>query len=146
MSERIPPKPLPEEPDSTPEYSRVGLTALVLIVGLEALLLSGATVWLVIETLVDQPSSIVTAVALTVLSAVIALWLIASTVGLARRQSWSRGSALTWQILQIALSFGAVQGEFAQPVIAAAALVPALVAIGLIVSSGVRSAFGSDSD
>ena len=138
MSERIP--PTADQP-AAGAASPGTLWLLVFIVAAEAIALVTACGWLVFELVVDRPSSLATGVALTVLVAITALWVSATAIGLARRQSWSRGSALTWQILQIALSFGAVQGQFAQPVIAAALMLPGLIAIGLIVSRGVRSSF-----
>jgi hypothetical protein len=59
---------------------------------------------------------------------------VATFVGLLRRRSWARASALTIQILQLAVAVGCFQGLFARPDLGWALLAPAVVAAVLAVS------------
>jgi hypothetical protein len=116
------------------------LLALSVILGAEALLATGVTVWLVIELITATPDSFASAVVILLLSAGLACALWAMAVGLLRRQTWVRGAALTWQLLQIAVAIGCFQGVFAVPSLGWALLIPAVVAILLLMSPPVVSA------
>ena len=107
----------------------------------ETALLAGVAVWLLVELLVDRPDSYATAIAMLVLVLIAVAWLAATAVAAARLQSWSRASAIVWQILQISVAVGAFQGLFAQPAVGWALLVPALVVIGLLLWAPVRERF-----
>lgn len=117
---------------------------LTVIVGLEAAALIAATAVLIIDLMVATPDSFRTAIALTVLTAFAAVWVSATTIATARRARWARGSAITWQILQIAVAFGAIQGENPKWGFAFALAVPAVAAFSLAVSRPVRAVFGVD--
>lgn len=117
--------------------------AFVLILALEALALWVAFTWLVYELVVEQPSSIASALALTVLTAIAAVALSAAAWGAHTLRPLARGIAMTWQILQIALALGSFQGLYAQPSIGFALLIPAIVAIALIVTPSVRELYGA---
>lgn len=137
------------EANSTqPSGGRSGLSArlgaLAAIVAFEALALWAGVAWLVRELAVDRPDSLSSAVALTVLATVIALWVTATAVGLARRARWSRGSTITWQVLQTAVAVGASQGATSNVGITLALFVPAAIAFWLAVSRSTRDAFGVD--
>ena len=113
------------------------LVVLAVIVGLEALLVLGLAVWLLIELLTVRPESYPSAVAITVLAFLAAAWAIGTFAGLLRRGGWARASALTIQILQLAVAVGCFQGLFARPDLGWALLVPAVVAGVLAVSPSV---------
>ena len=81
----------------------------------EFALVAGYTVFLVFELLVDRPDSLSSAIALTVVVAIAAIWVGAIVVGMWRGAGWSRSAALVWQVLQFAVGVGALQGAFAQP-------------------------------
>ena len=72
-----------------------------------------------------------------VLAILAAVWLIVTAVSTLRARSWIRASAVTWQVLQIAVAIGSFQGLYARPDLGWALLVPALVGIGLALSPGV---------
>ncbi|QTX06133.1 hypothetical protein G127AT_03035 [Agromyces archimandritae] len=108
---------------------------------LEAAALVGVVVWLVVELLVDRPESYATAVAMLVLVVIAAAWMLATAVAAARRQGWSRASAIVWQVLQLSVAFGAFQGLFAQPAVGWALLVPAVAVILLLLWAPVRDLF-----
>lgn len=74
-------------------------------------------VTLVIDVLTVTPDSMSSAIALAVLGVVCAVWLGATVVGAWREQSWFRGSAIVWQVLQFGLGAGGITGTFAVPAI-----------------------------
>lgn len=118
---------------------------LVVLVGVEALALAGAAVFLLWELAVDEPTSYATAVAILVLAAVAAVWLAAVTLGLWRGRGWARGGALFWQLVQLAIALGSFQGVFARPDIGWLLVVPSVLVIALLFArSVVRSTSARD--
>jgi hypothetical protein len=113
-------------PDSTSRPP--ALLVLAVILFLESALVTGLAAWLLIELLTVTPESFTTAVAILVLTLLAAIWVIVTAVGILRRRSWARASAVTIQILQIAVAVGCFQGLVARPDLGWALLVPALVA------------------
>lgn len=89
-----------------------GLLVLLLA---ELALIVTLLVVLLIELLVDTPASYPSAIALTVIAALAAIWMSAIVVGALRGSAWIRGAAIVWQVLQFAVGLGALQGAFAQP-------------------------------
>jgi len=116
------------------------LTTLAVIVFAEAALLSAAAVWLIIELLIDEPSSIASALALTALVILAAVWLAIVGANTLRGTPWVRGAIVVWQILQIAIAVGCFQGLFARPDIGWALLLPALAALVLLFTRPVIAA------
>ncbi|WP_258046168.1 hypothetical protein [Leifsonia shinshuensis] len=118
--------------DAAPEPARSRpplLVALAVILTLEALLVTGLAVWLLYELLTTTPYSYTTSVAITVLVALGAAWLILTLVGILRLHAWARASTVTIQILMIAVAVGSFQGLIGGgPAIGWALLVPAVLA------------------
>ncbi|MFC0681362.1 hypothetical protein ACFFGH_26330 [Lysobacter korlensis] len=112
----------------------VPVVVLSALIFLEAALVVGATAFLVFELMTMTPQSLASALALTVLTALAAVWVLAIAVGLLRGRAWSRGAAVVWQVLQIAVAVGAFQGSFARAEVGWLLLVPALVALVLLFS------------
>lgn len=110
------------------------LIALAVLLLLEALLVSAAAVWLVVELLTVRPQSYASAVAIVVLVIGAAVWIFATAIAAWRARGWSRGSAVTIQVLQIAIAVGCFQGLYAEPLLGWALLVPALAGIGIAVA------------
>ena len=141
MSEPLNSKPNSGEQISDQSSRRpILLIALSVVLAAEAALATGVMVWLVFELLTATPDSFASAVVILLLSAGLACALWAMVVGLLRRQSWVRGAALTWQLLQIAVAIGCFQGVFAVPSLGWALLIPAVVAILLLMSPPVVAA------
>lgn len=141
MSEPLNSKPNSGEQAPDPSSRRpILLVALSVVLAAEALLATGVTVWLVIELLTATPDSFASAVVILLLAAGLACALWAMVVGLLRRQTWVRGAALTWQLLQIAVAIGCFQGVFAVPSLGWALLIPAAIAILLLMSPPVVAA------
>lgn len=77
-------------------------------------------------------------VAGTLLLAAALLALVAG--GTYRARPWSRTSGLVWQVVQLLVGLYALQGQGAQPVLAFVAIVPAALAIVLLLTRSVREA------
>jgi hypothetical protein len=107
------------------------------LVGIEAIALGAAVVILLIDVVTLTPSSLASAIALIVLTAVAAVWVAWIAASLLRGASWSRGGALFWQLIQLTIALGAIQGAFAQPLIGAAIAVPSLAVIVLLFTRSV---------
>lgn len=112
----------------------------MVLLGVEALLLAGAAGFLLYELLVEVPVSYASAVALLVIAALAAVGLVTITIGMWRGRSWSRGAALFWQLVQIAIAVGSFQGAFARADIGWFLLVPAILVIVLLFARSVMFA------
>ena len=110
------------------------------LIFLEAALVVGATAFLIFELLTVTPQSLGSALALTVLTAIAAVWVIAIALGMLRGRAWSRGAAIVWQVLQLAVAVGAFQGAFARPEVGWLLLVPAVLALVLLFTRSVVEA------
>jgi len=117
---------------------------LVLLIG-EFALVAALAVILLVELVVDRPSSYATAIALAVLAVLAAIWLGAIVVGALRGRSWIRGAAIVWQVLQFAVGAGAVSGTFSSPAWGWPLVIVAVVAFFLLLSKPVaETLLGAD--
>lgn len=101
---------------------------------------------LVVDVFTLPAASTASAIALTVLVAIGAAFVVAVAVGVQRRQPWSRGGAVVWQLVQLAIALGAFQGVYAQPAIGWALLVPSVVVLVLLFTPSVLTALGRPGD
>ncbi|RLQ81491.1 hypothetical protein [Mycetocola zhadangensis] len=104
---------------------------------LEALALVALVLVLVFDILTQPAASVASAIALTVLVVIAAVFVSAVAVALARRSPWSRGAAVVWQLVQLAIAVGAFQGVTAQPAWGWAILVPSVIALILLFTRSV---------
>ncbi|MEO7720586.1 MAG: hypothetical protein ABIS08_01565 [Pseudolysinimonas sp.] len=88
---------------------------LVALLSLEFVGAVALAILLLVETLTAQGPRVGGGIALTVIGAIAAAWLGAIVVGTLRGQAWVRAAAIVWQVLQVAVGVGALQGQFAQP-------------------------------
>ncbi|WP_058727245.1 hypothetical protein [Curtobacterium luteum] len=132
--------------DTTPDESAEpgqrtpAFTVLQVVLGLEFLALAGVTVWLLVELVTSPATSLASGIALTILTAIAALWLGALFVGLRNRRPWVRSGIIVWQVMQGALAIGAFQGVFRVAWFGWLLLIPALLAITLVLSRPVTAA------
>jgi hypothetical protein len=105
---------------------------LVLLLAAEATLLAVATAYLLIEILTVQPDSYAAAAAILLLTLLATVWLGAIVVGALRGRGWIRGAAIVWQVLQIAVGVGSLQGTFANPSVGLWLIVPAVLVVVLL--------------
>jgi len=108
------------------------LLLLAVIVFVQAATVAVVVLYLITQLLVSIPESYVGAIALVVITAAAAVFLVALAASILRARSWVRGAVVTWQILQIAVAIGCFQGAIAQPVVGVALLVPSLAALLLL--------------
>ena len=108
------------------------LVALALIILLESAVLFVAVGYLLVELASETPQSYSSAIALTALTAIAAIWVAVIGISILRRQAWIRGAALVWQVLQISVAIGSFQGVFARPDIGWLLLTPAIAVLVLL--------------
>jgi hypothetical protein len=116
------------------------LLTLAALLFVECALLVAAAVFLVLELLVATPDSYPSAIALTGLTVIAAVWLALIAVNTLRGRSWIRGAAVVWQVLQIALGIGSFQGLFARPDVGWLLIVPAVAVLVLLFTRPVIAA------
>jgi hypothetical protein len=116
------------------------LVALAVILTLEALAFAGATVFFAVELVAAPAASIASAIALMVVVALAAVWVGFIVRGLLRGQAWTRAAVVVLQILVGAVGVGSVQGPEPRPDLAAALIVPAIVAMVLLFTRSVVAA------
>ncbi len=121
-----------ESPETPPNQRPTGASVLAAVLGLEAALVAAATVFLVVEMLITTPDSYASAIALTALAAVAAVFVAALCVNTLRGRAWVRAGTIVWQLLQIAVAVGSFQGLYARPDVGWLLLLPAIVALGLL--------------
>jgi len=113
------------------------VTTLVVLLAGQTALLVGLTAFLIIELLLAEARFPPTAIALTVLVLLIAVWLVAMTIGVHRGRAWTRGSVLTYQFLQLAIGVGSIQGFIPRPDIGWWVIATAVLGLILILSTPV---------
>lgn len=123
-----------------PRRRSAQLLALAVLVFAECALMVVATAYLIIELLVDVPLSYGSAVAILILTAIAAVFLAVLGVHILRGSPWVRGAAMVWQVLQIAVGVGFLQGEFARVDVGWALIVPAAAVIVLLFTKPVIAA------
>jgi hypothetical protein len=115
------------------------LIVLAVLLFAEGVLMCGVAVWLVFELLTTKATSVYGGIAIIVLAALAAVWVLATAVATLRERSWIRGAVITWQVVQIAVAVGCFQGLYADPVLGWALLVPSVVVILLVISPQVTA-------
>lgn len=121
-----------------PPSSRL-LHTLVIILFIECAVLTGATLFLLVELFIARPDSYASAIALTVVVAVAAIWLGVVAWNVLRRRPWVRGAALVWQVLQGAIAIGSFQGPEPRADIGWALLAPAVAVVVLLFTPSVTA-------
>lgn len=88
---------------------------LLAVVGVEALAMVAVTGLLIFDTVTQPVHSLSSTIALIVLTAIAAAFLLAILRGIIGAQSWTRGATLVWQVLQLAAAVVVLQGDIAAP-------------------------------
>ncbi len=106
------------------------------VLGVQALGAFALVVWQVVELGAGDADSVVSGIALIVLTLIGAVAVGAFSVGVARGVSWGRSGGIVVQLLILAVALGAVSGGYAHPLIALglallglAGLVPLVLAV-----------------
>lgn len=119
---------------------------LVTVLLLEAAALAAATIYFVVELLVSTPSSVGSAIAITAVIAVGAVWVAFIAIGVLRGQAWTRAAIVVVQVLVTAIAIGSFQGADSVPLLGFAILAPAVIAIVLLFSKPVIAATSTRND
>ncbi|WP_460522165.1 hypothetical protein [Humibacter antri] len=104
------------------------------LLALESLALVTLVIWLAAQAAEATASDIASGIALLIIAALCAVWLVLTTVAAARRRSWMRASVITWHLLVLAIAVGCFTGVTAVPQAGWGLLVVAAVGIGLVVA------------
>lgn len=108
------------------------------LVGLEALVVLGAALWLLLSLFAEPAFSLVSAIALFVLVAICAAGVCAMAIGIFRGQRWARSGGIVVQVLIIAIAGGAASDQFGDMSLALKIGIPALVTFFVLIAE-VRS-------
>jgi hypothetical protein len=120
-----------EDPMTKPAQLRV----LVALMALETLAVFAYLIWLiVIPVIAGEEKSLALIASLGAVVAVFAIWLVFVTKGLWQLKSWARSAAVFWQTVQLAIAYGSFSGQFAQPAIGWALIIPSAVVFYLMFS------------
>lgn len=130
---------------AVPESPRRPLFLLVLaaLLALEALALWATAVWELVEVLTQPAASEASAIALLVLILIAATWVSAIAVNVLRHHGWVRGAAVTWQIVQVAVGVGLLQGADPNVPLGLGLLIPSVAVVVLLFTPSVMAATGA---
>jgi hypothetical protein len=93
------------------------VASLGVLVGLESLLVLGGALYFLSRIFLETPENFSGAIVIFAITLLIAIGLIATTIGTFKAQPWTRGAILTWQIMQFVVATSFIQGiEVWQPV------------------------------
>ncbi|MEF2977799.1 hypothetical protein [Subtercola sp. YIM 133946] len=118
----------------------VMLVLLGILLLAEAAVVLAVGVWQIGQLPTIASDSLPTGIALLVLVLAAGLWVLAIAVGVFRMRPWTRGAALTWQVLQIIVAICCFQNIFASPDDGWPLLIAGLLGIGLVLSPSVVAA------
>ena len=93
------------------------VSLLAVLVSVEALAVLAGAIYFLSRIFLETPENLSGAIVIFVITAIIAVGLIATAIATFTAKSWTRGSIVTWQILQFAVATSFIQGIQAwQPV------------------------------
>jgi hypothetical protein len=121
--------------------ARIRRPVLLIILGLlllaEALVVLAVGAWQVGQLLQAPPEVYASSIALIVLVLATGLWVLFTAIGVFRLRPWTRGAALTWQVLQVIVAICCFQGIFASPDDGWPLLIAGVLGIALLLSPSV---------
>ena len=116
------------------------LLILAILLFIEFLLVGAGAVYLLVELLIDKPTSFASAIAILVLTTLAAVWVLMIAVHTLRRQPWTRGATVVWQVLQASVGIGCLQGLFARPDLGWPLIILSVVVLVLLFTKSVIAA------
>ena len=111
------------------------------VIALQSLVIWGLGVWSIALLFSDSATSLASALFLIGLLLAAALWSSNIALGLFRVRRWAHTPALVFQLLVASIGVASFAGEFGDPLIGVALLVPATVTFVLLFSKSVRDKF-----
>jgi len=127
----------PGDASSSRPARPAALLALAVLLFAETAVVLALVAWELLELFTARPDSYATAFALLALGVIAVGWGLATGLAALRSRGWIRASAVTWQVLQLAVAVGCFQGLYARPDVGWALLLPAIAGILLAVSKPV---------
>lgn len=115
------------------------VTLLATLLAVQSMIILGVTAYVVFSLLFTEAQFPPTAIALTVLVVLVALWVLAMTRGVWRGRAWTRGSVLVYQFLQLAVGVGSIQGFVPRPDIGWWVIATAVIGLVLVLSTPVST-------
>ncbi|HXR44536.1 MAG TPA: hypothetical protein VN759_07000 [Pseudolysinimonas sp.] len=116
------------------------LWLLIAILTAEFLAVAALAVVSIVLLVTGSAGDFASGIALTIVIVLAALGLGATVVGAVRGRSWIRAASIVWQVLQVAVGIGALQGAVAQPVYGWPLIIVAVVAFILLFTRPVVAA------
>ncbi|GGF14473.1 hypothetical protein [Subtercola lobariae] len=111
---------------------------LLIVLGLlllaESFVVLAVGAWQITQLLQAPPEIYSSAIALIVMVLAAGLWVLVTAIGVFRLRPWTRGSALTWQVLQIIVAICCFQGIFGSPDDGWPLLIAGLLGIALLLA------------
>ncbi len=120
--------------------TRGATRAATVVLALEAIGTVALAAWQVVALTSGDTDSVVSAVALIVLTIVGAAALAAFAAATWREVSWGRSGGIVAQLLILAIALGATTGAYAHPLIGAALAVPGVVGLAALILAVRRAA------
>jgi hypothetical protein len=116
------------------------VTALAAVLGIEAVLVLVATVATVAQFLAHGAQIEADGIAFIACLVIGFLWVGLAAVGVWREQRWARGLTIVWQLIQLVVGIGAIEGLLAGPLVGVVLLVLAVAGFVLVLTPGVTRA------
>lgn len=110
------------------------------LLALESVALVVLVIWLVVLQTQAAASDAASGIALLIIGVLCAVWVIATTLGAARRRSWMRASSVTWHLIVFAVAVGSFLGATAVPTAGWWLLLVSIVGIALVFAPQVTRA------
>ncbi|MBX3312325.1 MAG: hypothetical protein KF916_05445 [Microbacteriaceae bacterium] len=131
-----------ENSQNSSSFSASGIALVIsVIVSLQALFALGLALWLTFEAL-SHPEGSLTAVLFELVMLVgFAFWAFFAGASVRKFAGWARASIICIEILWMAVGFGFNQGDWANPLLAIALVIPAALVLLLMFLAPMREAF-----
>jgi hypothetical protein len=118
----------------------IGLKAVLAIIGIEQIVVLYLLSSYLFATFAGQVKSLPTMLALAGLGLVVAVWLAYVFKALLEGRRWARSGAIFWQLVQLTIAWGSFTGQFANPAIGIALIIPSVSVIALLFTKPVFDA------
>lgn len=116
------------------------LVILAILLFIEFLLVGAGAVYLLVELLIETPTSLASAIAILVLTALAAVWMFMIALHTLQGRTWTRGATVVWQVLQASVGIGCLQGLFARPDLGWPLIILSVVVLVLLFTKSVIAA------
>jgi hypothetical protein len=116
------------------------VTALATVLSVETVLVLAATVTTLVQFAAHGAKFEVTGIAFVGCLVIGLAWVALAAIGVWLRRRWARGLAIMWQLVQLAIGVGALEGLLAGPLVGVVLLVLGLAGLVLVITPPVTRA------